>query len=160
MSCIGIFMENDNSIKSSTYKKFIEDRVQFCLDTGRITSDMKERFFDSPGTSIALLMLISGMQTELAEITDIIQKKVFYGRKMNASHLMEELGDFLYYWDLFLHQLRHIYACDDINDIVIRLLNKQKLEIRYPDRKYSEHNSLNRDIEKEKSVFQDYDLEV
>ena len=109
--------------------------------------------FDNPQSNVTLTMTSMGMTTELSEIIDIIQKKVFYGIPMDIPSLLEELGDFTYYWDLLLDHLRRELCCDAINDITIRDLNRKKLQIRYPDG-YSNKRALEKDKKAERAVFE------
>lgn len=153
-------MNNQEEINSSNYKEHIEKRVKFCLDVGKVDANMKEEFFNKPTTSIALVMVTFGLHTELSEITDIIKKKVLYGKPMNLAHLMEEMGDFLYFWDLLLHYIREQSCCDDVNDIMLRHLNEEKLKVRYPEQKFSLERSNNRDTDNEAKVFSNYNLEI
>lgn len=149
-----------DKIGGSSYEEYIKNRVEYCLSVGKVTDDMQEGFFNNPKSSIALVMTLLGMQTELAEIADIVKKKVLYGKKMNLGSLMEEMGDFLYFWDLFLFYIRKLSCCEDVNDIMLRFLNEEKLKIRYPENKFSLERSNNRDTEKERQVFSDYDTNI
>lgn len=150
----------DDKMEPSTYRDYIEERVKYCLSVGKVTEDMQEEFFNNPRASIALVMAAFGMQTELGEVIDIVKKKLLYGKPMNLGELMEEMGDFLYFWDLFSHYIRQLSCCDDVNDIMIRELNKRKLKIRYPENEFSLQRSNNRDLEKERTVFENYDRNI
>lgn len=147
------------SIPPNSYKEYMENHIEACKRTGRVTEDMIARSFDNPQGTTTLLMTMLGMQTELAEIADIVQKKVFYGIPMEVGSLLEEMGDFLYYWDLFQDHLRTELCCAAINDITVRDLNRKKLAIRYPNG-YSNKNAIEKDLEAEKAVFDNPDSET
>lgn len=140
-----------------TFREYMERHVLACKRTGNVNERMIALTFDNPQSNITLTMTSMGMTTELAEIIDIIQKKVFYGIQMDIPSLLEELGDFTYYWDLLLDHLRKELCCEAFNDITIRDLNRKKLQIRYPDG-YSNKRALEKDKKAERSVFENPEL--
>lgn len=136
-----------------TFREYMERHVVSCKRTGNVTERMVALTFDNPQSNITLTMASMGMTTELAEIIDIIQKKVFYGIPMDIPSLLEELGDFKYYWDLLLDHLRKELCCEAFNDITIRDLNRKKLQVRYP-HGYSNQRALEKDKKAERAVFE------
>lgn len=146
---------DETSLKEymNLHRRYIEKHVKFCKRTGEATEERIANVFDYPRNNVSLIMATMGMNTELAEITDIIQKKVFYGIPIKPEDILEEMGDFLYYWDLLQSELRNSLGCNSLNDITARELNRKKLLIRYPSGHYSNEESLNRDSSKEKEVF-------
>lgn len=48
------------------------------------------------------LHALIGMETELGELFDIFKRHLIYGEEIDLNHAEEELGDFLYYFGLFL----------------------------------------------------------
>lgn len=140
-----------------TFREYMERHVKSCKRTGNVTERMLALTFDNPQSNVTLTMTSMGMTTELSEIIDIIQKKVFYGIPMDIPSLLEELGDFTYYWDLLLDHLRRELCCEAINDITIRDLNRKKLKIRYPDG-YSNKRALEKDKAAERAVFENPEL--
>lgn len=152
---------NDTQVQGApaglTFREYMERHVASCKRTGNVTERMIALTFDNPQSNVTLTMTSMGMTTELSEIIDIIQKKVFYGIPMDIPSLLEELGDFTYYWDLLLDHLRQELCCDAINDITIRDLNRKKLLIRYPDG-YSNKRALEKDKKAERAVFENPEL--
>lgn len=140
-------------IQTQSYRDYIEDYVEACKRTGKVTDDMLSNSFDNPSGNIALLHAIVGMQSELGELMDIIRKKVFYGIPLDVPNIIEEMGDFLYYWNLLQDQLRKETCCNEINDITAMDLNRKKLAVRYPNG-YSIKDSINRDRKAERAIFE------
>lgn len=146
---------------NKSYDDFIKERHDFCKRLSGVTSRQScDFFFESPKTSATLIECLLGMQTELAEVSDIVKKKLLYNKKMNLKLLMEEMGDFLFFWDLFQATLKEIFPREDISDITLRNLNKEKLHIRYPEDCFSLERSTNRNLKKESEVFDDYDIDI
>ncbi len=82
-----------------------------------------------------------GLCTEVGELNDIVKRELFYGRKFDASHMLEELGDIFWYLALICHA----------NDLTFEECfdaNINKLKQRFPE-KFTEHDALNRNIGKE-----------
>lgn len=148
---------NDTHVQGTpaglTFREYMERHVIACKRTGNVTERMIALTFDNPQSNVTLTMTSMGMTTELSEIIDIIQKKVFYGIPMDIPSLLEELGDFTYYWDLLLDHLRRELCCDAINDITIRDLNRKKLLVRYP-HGYTNKRAQEKDKKAERAVFE------
>ena len=140
-----------------TFREYMERHVTSCKRTGNVTERMIAFTFDNPQSNVTLIMTSMGMTAELSEINDIIQRKVLYGIPMDIPSILEELGDFTYYWDLLLVHLRKELCCEAINDITIRDLNRKKLQIRYPDG-YSNKRALEKDEAAERAVFENPEL--
>jgi NTP pyrophosphatase (non-canonical NTP hydrolase) len=72
-----------------------------------------------------LSMLLLGMAGELGEIVDGMKKVLYHGHELDIDNLIEELGDFEYYYE---HFKKHY----DISNELVRITNIYKLQRRYP----------------------------
>lgn len=70
--------------------------------------------------------MIAGLFGEAGEVADIIKKHLYQGHDLNKEHLIEELGDTMFY----VTNLCTIYDID-LKDVLKN--NNQKLWKRYPD---------------------------
>lgn len=90
-----------------------------------------------------------GMCTEAGEFQDMLKRVIFYGKELDRTNLIEEIGDMLWYCAV---------ACDTLQvsmeDVMRR--NILKLQTRYPD-KFTEEAALNRDTTKERTVLESED---
>lgn len=91
-----------------------------------------------------------GMCTEAGEFKDAMKKYKFYGRPIDRTNLIEELGDLMWYIGI---------ACDvlDVSLDEVMEININKLKVRYGD-KFSETKAENRDLEKEMKVIRGENL--
>lgn len=86
-----------------------------------------------------------GMATESGEVFDILKRHVCYGKDLDEAHLLEEVGDLLWYIALALSTLgTNFEACME--------KNVAKLEARYGG-KFSPEKALNRDLEGERAAL-------
>lgn len=69
---------------------------------------------------------IAGMCGELGEVSDILKKHLYQGHDLDRDHLIEELGDLLYYITLLM-------CLYDFNMAETMFNNMDKLMRRYPD---------------------------
>ena len=78
------------------------------------------------GVDLDLLHWSLGLAGESGELVDAVKKYIFYGQKLDIVNVVEELGDILFYVSAL---------CDtiDIDLDYIMLVNKEKLEKRYPE---------------------------
>lgn len=90
-----------------------------------------------------LIHALLGMQTELGELFDIHKTHIFYRKAVDQTNLAEEIGDFFYYFTLYLDEVGML---DKVDDIIAA--NIKKLSARYPDG-FSKTKAIERDIEKE-----------
>lgn len=86
-----------------------------------------------------------GMQTESAEISDVLKKNIAYGKPIDLVNLREELGDLMWY----IANMCNINGWD-LRDIL--QTNIDKLSARYPE-KFSSDKALNRDLDKEAEIL-------
>lgn len=87
-----------------------------------------------------------GMDTEQAELMDMLKKHFIYGKQLDEVNVLEECGDGLWYIALALD------ACGfTLEEAMVK--NIEKLRKRYPD-KFSPEKALNRDLEGERKVLE------
>lgn len=93
-----------------------------------------------------LLHAAIGMVTEAGEYLDAIKKTLFYGKKLDKTNLIEELGDQMWYI---------IIACDALGVDLSHIcdINIKKLKARYPE-KFLTHDALNRNLDKEREILE------
>ena len=68
---------------------------------------------------------VLGLAGETGEVTDLVKKYLYQGHELNRDHILEELGDVLWYVALTLD------AIDCSMEMCMRL-NVEKLKKRYP----------------------------
>jgi NTP pyrophosphatase (non-canonical NTP hydrolase) len=107
-------------------------------------SSIKSRMASSD--SIRLLHAAMGMQTEVAEFTDMLKKHIFYGKPLDLINLKEELFDTTWYMAIALDVLEGSFEEGFQKNI-------DKLKARYPE-KFSEEKAINRDLKKERSILE------
>jgi NTP pyrophosphatase (non-canonical NTP hydrolase) len=121
-------------------RKFDEilERISF----SKCLSEDKKKFSEE---TIRLLHVAFGLVTEAGEFADTIKKYIFYGKKIDRTNMVEEIGDLLYYIAIF---------CDifETDFEKIMELNNKKLQSRYGE-KFSREKALNRDLEEEKKIL-------
>jgi len=88
-------------------------------------------------TADKLINTVLGLSGETGEISDHIKKVVFQGHPLDKTHLLDELGDVLWYIALGADALG--YTLQDV-----AVYNVTKLQKRYPDG-FSVERSLNRE---------------
>jgi hypothetical protein len=82
-----------------------------------------------------------GMNTEQAEFADALKKHLYYGKSLDRTNLLEELGDQLWYIGIALDVLNSSF--DEIME-----MNINKLKARYGD-KFNEEGALSRNLQRE-----------
>ncbi len=90
------------------------------------SSDQKEK----------LTLSALGLTGEAGEVADHIKKALFQGHSIDSLHLLEELGDILWYTALAAHAIDF-----NLNDVME--YNVQKLHKRYPNG-FDPEQSINR----------------
>ncbi|UCV26717.1 nucleoside triphosphate pyrophosphohydrolase family protein [Ferribacterium limneticum] len=102
-------------------------------------SERAAAFIDPKGSQIEdLLHGALGVAGEGGEVVDIIKKAWAYGKPLDHAHLIEEIGDAMWYYNLIIRSLGVTWG-------EVFSANVAKLSARYPDKKFSAHNALNRD---------------
>lgn len=56
---------------------------------------------------------IIGMITEIGELADANKKHIFYEQSLNYENILEELGDFAFYFQMFLNEFTKIITYDE-----------------------------------------------
>ena len=120
--------------------------AQFTVDARRTEPDYEklvERF--TPHT-IRLLYAAMGMSTEANELLDMVRAHIFYGKPLDRTNGIEEMGDSSWYSRI---------GCDELGMEYIEVIRRNiaKLKARYPV-KFTEENALNRDLEAERVVLE------
>ena len=87
-----------------------------------------------------------GMNTEQAEIQDQIKKHLFYGKPLDKTNLVEEMGDLFWYLGVMSHELGVPF-----DEIMAK--NNAKLRARFG-AKFSERAALNRNLEVERKTLE------
>lgn len=105
------------------------------------------RLFPQSG-EVALARLLHaslGLQTESAEVADLIKKGIFYGKPVDSNKVIDELGDIMWYLalaaDAMGHSLEHIM-----------ITNIAKLRERYKDGRFDADLAINKDTAREMEV--------
>lgn len=87
-----------------------------------------------------------GITGEAGEVADIIKKHYAYGKPLDTLHLVEEIGDIMFYLNGLLVEIGA-----DWNEVLE--VNIKKLEARYPDLKFNAAHAINRDVEAEQAAM-------
>lgn len=101
--------------------------------------------YQNPET-LRLIHAMVGMCTESGEFQDQVKKHLQYGKEIDKTNLIEELGDLMWYIGL---------ACDvlevSLEEVMER--NNAKLSARYGD-VFTEEAALNRDLDAEREILE------
>ena len=89
-----------------------------------------------------------GLTTEASELADVIKKNIFYGKPIDETNMLEELGDIAFYFtmmmDYFKFTMEQVLAA-----------NQAKLTARYGD-KFSQEKANNRELSTERTILETY----
>lgn len=96
--------------------------------------------------TVRLLHVAMGLATEAGEFVDALKRHIYYGKNIDDTNLIEELGDSTWYERIGVAALEVKYA-----DMLKR--NVDKLRARFPDR-FVESDALNRNLEAERAVLE------
>lgn len=95
---------------------------------------------------IDMIHMILGIQTESAELADILKKNIAYGKPIDWINYEEEIGDLMWY---IINLCRMTgFNLEDILD-----KNIAKLRQRYPD-KFTTNLALNRNLDAEREILE------
>jgi len=97
--------------------------------------------------NIRLLHASMGFATETGEFVDALKKHIFYGRPLDKTNLIEELGDMFWYLGVASDVLG--ISFDEIMQV-----NHNKLFARYS-KGFSSEEANNRDTDKERQIMED-----
>lgn len=97
-------------------------------------------------SNIRLLHSAIGLCTESGEIQDALKKAIFYGKPLDKTNLVEELGDLMWYIGI---------ACSELGVTLeeVKAKNIAKLKARYG-AKFTEAAALNRDLKTERDILE------
>lgn len=87
-----------------------------------------------------------GITGEAGEVADVIKKHYAYGKTLDVQHLVEEVGDIMFY-------LNGLLAEVDVEWSEVLELNIKKLEARYPDLRFNADHAINRDVNAEQKAM-------
>lgn len=86
--------------------------------------------------------MVLGMQTEVAELSDVFKKHLAYNKPIDWVNVEEEIADAMWY-------IANFCRINNINFEKILQNNIDKLRRRFPD-KFSEEQAINRDVNAER----------
>ncbi len=121
-------------------KKYLKDVLK--TESNNFNAIRNRLIFES---TIRLLHASLGIVTEAAEVADILKKHVFYGKILDKAHLLEELGDVLWYISIAIDALGSDFE-------TVMKANNKKLKKRYGE-KFSKDKALNRKLDEEYNVL-------
>jgi len=88
-----------------------------------------------------------GASTEAGELLDVYKKFLAYGKEMDVTNIIEEIGDSFWY-------LVNLCRMLDINPEEVMERCVSKLRVRYPE-KFTEERANNRDLEAERKALEE-----
>lgn len=96
--------------------------------------------------TVRLLHVAMGLCTEAGEFLDALKKWIYYGKPLDTTNLIEELGDGSWYQRIGVAELEITFQ-----DMLQR--NVAKLRARYPE-KFTEEHANNRDLDAERKTLE------
>lgn len=81
-----------------------------------------------------LMHMAIGIAGEAGELLDVIKKHVIYNKDLDLEHLMEEMGDLMFYLNGLRMEIGATYE-------EILTANINKLRTRYPDKQYTDKHA-------------------
>lgn len=94
-----------------------------------------------------LMHMAAGISGEAGEVLDIVKKAFAYGKPIDRAHLIEELGDAIFY-------VNGMLALLDTSWDEVLTTNIRKLEARYPSGTFNADHAINRDTVAEKAAME------
>lgn len=94
-----------------------------------------------------LMHMAAGISGEAGEVLDIVKKNFAYGKPLDHAHLIEELGDIVFYINGLLWML-------DTSWDEVLTTNIRKLEARYPSGTFNADHAIHRDTSAEKAAME------
>lgn len=109
--------------------------------------DLESKDIHWDKASPRLLHAVFGMVTESVELQDAIKKSLFYGKELDKENLLEEFGDFRFYYAM---------GCDELgfSDEEVKDVNVKKQRKRYGE-KFSKEKAINRDLKQERDILEE-----
>ena len=108
-----------------------------------VTDELTNRFTDE---AIRTLHMSMGVCTEGGELLDAVKKMLFYGKKLDRTNVIEEMGDVLWY-------LAGLCRLLDVSFEEVMAINDAKLELRYGPA-FTTDKAINRDLVAERALLQ------
>ena len=96
--------------------------------------------------TVRLLHAAMGMATESGEFLDQLKRHIFYGKEIDVTNIVEEIGDSTWYERIGLDAI-------DVELLEAIQLNVSKLKARFPD-KFTERDAINRDLDNERRILE------
>lgn len=90
----------------------------------------------------AIVHACFGIGGEAGEILDMVKKTVFYGKELDKTKVLLEIGDAVWYFNLLISELGSTW--EEVFD-----MNIAKLSARYPDLKFDADKAINRNTDAE-----------
>ena len=90
--------------------------------------------------------MLSGMSTELGELTDPFKKQLAYNKPIDFVNVQEEIGDLMWY-------VANLCRINNFDLESILQNNIDKLQSRYPE-KFTKEFAINRNLEKERKILE------
>lgn len=90
---------------------------------------------------------IVGLATEGCEALDAWKAHMFYGKELDYTNLDEEMGDALFFIQLYANARGTTIT-------QFQQLNEHKLAERYKNKKFTQEEALNRDLNAEREVLE------
>jgi NTP pyrophosphatase (non-canonical NTP hydrolase) len=87
-----------------------------------------------------------GLSTESGELLDAVKKHYFYGKPLDETNLIEEMGDIFWYLGVLADVLGTTFE-------EVQRLNILKLQKRYGE-KFNKEGALHRDLEAERKILE------
>lgn len=102
---------------------------------------------DLGSENLDLAHMALGISGESGEVVDIIKKVIAYGKPLDRAHLIEELGDTLFYMNGLIAMIGSSW--DEV-----MTCNVAKLEARYGGGKFDANQAINRNKEAEAAAME------
>jgi len=122
-----------------------KEYLKACLKTETVDfTPVQERLQDTG--NIRLLHAAIGLCTETGEFQDALKKAIFYGKTLDRTNLVEELGDIMWYVAI---------ATDELGVTLEEVMDKnaEKLAARYKDG-FTEKQALERNLKEERDILE------
>ena len=116
-----------------------EECSRTCPSLGYTISDRQNNTIDN-------IHMVLGMQTEVAELSDVFKKHLAYNKPIDWINVEEEIGDAFWYIVNFCR----------INNLSIENIlqkNIDKLKNRFPE-KFTEEAAINRNTQEERKILE------
>lgn len=98
------------------------------------------------GKHMDLMHAAAGMAGEAGEVVDVVKKIIFYGNPVDRTHLIEEMGDQLWYINLMINRLGTTWS--EVFEV-----NIAKIEARYPGLRFDPSLAINRNTQAESEAI-------